>query len=181
VYPHRSRVGHDLRAAVDPPADHQDPLSHADRFLNVVRHDDGGEIGFARQAAHEVLQVFAGGGVQGGKGFVHQKDVRVEGHGAGDGRALPLTPGDLGRIFVGQIGDIQARQPIGDFLVGHRRVDGGIIRAVPPVRAIEAADLETQGHIVPDRGPGQKAMVLQHEPVAGTRPGQRQAIDAHPP
>ena len=46
-------------------------------------------------------------GVEGGSGFVEEEKLRTDGHGAGDGHALALSAGELGRTLGGVAVEMQ--------------------------------------------------------------------------
>ena len=60
-------------------------------LLHVVGDDDHGV--FLLEFFHQVLDFHGGNGVQGGSGFVHQKDFRFHRQGPGDAQTLLLSAG----------------------------------------------------------------------------------------
>jgi hypothetical protein len=145
----RGRAGFDHAAGV-----HKDDLGGglAGEF-HVVRHHDhrravGGEL------AHDG-EDFAGElGVERARGFVEEQHGRLDGEGAGDGGALLLAAGELGRVGVGFVGEADAVEQ------GKRTVAGGVGR--------EPAD-EAGGEreIFPDAQVGEEVELLKDHADAG--------------
>src|SRR5438445_12024939 len=63
-------------------------------LLHVMRHDDDGVL--ALELEDEVLDLRGGDGVERGRRLVHQKNLRIDGEGAGDAHALLLAAGERG-------------------------------------------------------------------------------------
>ena len=66
----------------------QDPTADRDRLLDRVGDEEHGEAGVVPEPQQLVLHLAAGERVERGEGLVHQQDVRLHGHAAGDGDAL---------------------------------------------------------------------------------------------
>lgn len=65
------------------------------RVGDVVRGEDSLDAVVADPGLQALKQGVAGGAVEGGKGFVKQKQARRGGEGAGEGNALGLTAGEV--------------------------------------------------------------------------------------
>ena len=81
-----------------------------------------GEIALAAQVGEQIEDPLAGDGVEAAGGFVGEQDGRVVGESAGDGDALTLAAGELGRALL--VADVQAdgmQQLVGLLLALARR------------------------------------------------------------
>ncbi len=83
-----------------------DAAGGGDGKPDVVRDDQHGHAlvaQFPQHAAHLVAQL----GVERARRFIHQQHLRTHGQCAGDGHALLLAAGELGRAMVGAVGQSQ--------------------------------------------------------------------------
>ena len=77
---------------------------------HLVGDDHHGDAQPLVDVLDQLQDVLGGLGVQGGGGLVAQQDLGVGGQGPGDGDALLLAAGELGRVgvrLVGQADDLQ--------------------------------------------------------------------------
>ena len=84
--------------------------SHVHGLLLVVGHEDRGDVGLVVQPAQPVAQLLAHAGVERAEGLVEQQHGGLDGQRPGQGHALPLPAGELGRIAVGQVRDLHQRR-----------------------------------------------------------------------
>ena len=80
---------------------------------HLVGNDHGGDAHAPVDVLDQPEDAAGGGGVQGGGGLVAQQHLGIGGQGAGDGDALLLAAGELGRVGVGLVGqahDVQILQ-----------------------------------------------------------------------
>jgi len=77
----------------------------AEGFGEVVGHLDDGQTGSLLLAMQQVSKQEPVFDIQGRKGFVQQQDLRPAGKCLAQRRPLPLTSGDLMRLFFCQVGD----------------------------------------------------------------------------
>ena len=101
-------------------------------------------------------------GVEGGEGFVQQQGPRFGDQGTGQGGALALSAGQLGRILAGQRGEPEGIKP-----ACHRRVPLAAFRMAGRVAQAVA---EREGHVLVDGQMWKKRVVLKdigQPPVLG--------------
>ena len=131
-----------------------------------MRDQQQGQLVLLPDLKDQLLDVFAGDGVQGGRCLVHQEQVRLQHQGPPDGHALALAAGERAGKLVGLIQNAQALQ---------RPVGQG-----PAVGGRHAAGPERKGQVVAGCLPGQQAVVLQNETGSGAHAFQRLPVDGYP-
>src|SRR5207302_1677106 len=94
----------DLGAEVE----ERDPVSDADRLVDVVGDEDDRLVKPLLDAQKLVLETFAGDPVDSAEGLVHEQDGRVRTQRAGEADALLLTARKLVRVAVAILGRIDA-------------------------------------------------------------------------
>lgn len=82
----------------------QDAIGDVAGEGEVVGDEEEGEA-VVGEAAEDVTDFLAEFGVEGGGGFVQEEDPGFHGQGAGNGDALLLTTGELGRAVMGAVGE----------------------------------------------------------------------------
>jgi hypothetical protein len=73
----------------------QDPIAQANRFSNVVGDKDNGFAPRFPNALEVAIELFAGEGVEGREGLIHQEDAWIRGESSGQSDALFHSPGKL--------------------------------------------------------------------------------------
>jgi len=91
-----------------------------------VRHQDDRDSLAAVQVLEHVQHFLGGGGVQVPRGFVRQQDAGVVDEGAGDGYALLLAAGELGRGVVHAIGKAHQVQQLHRTFAHGFHAEGGV-------------------------------------------------------
>ena len=87
--------------------------------------------------------------VQGGEGLVQQQQIAARQHGAGKGRPLAHSAGELLWQLI-----LTARKT---------HVRQGLLRQLPPLRpGVPAPDLQGQGQVLPHGAPGKEQVPLGH-------------------
>ncbi len=98
----------------------RDPARLDDSDVVRERHDVEQVVGDEQDAGRAAVQQVSqdvphvGGDldVEGGQGFVEQEQVGLDGERAGEGDALRLAAGQLGAAASGQVGDVEALEPL---------------------------------------------------------------------
>ncbi len=165
-------------------AQHHHPVGQVHRLFLIVGDEDGGDPGLVMHPAQPVAQLLAHLGVQGAERLVQQEHARLDGQGAGQGHALLLAAGQLGRIALAQALQLDQREqfldPLGD--LGLLRPLGG--RADPQAEgdvvghghvAEQGVVLEHHAHPPLARGQGQEVLAVQADRafVGSLEPGDR--------
>ncbi len=169
------RVGDDDRLARGRLGQDHDLLAHKDGLVNIVGDDEGGQVALRPQFQGEALQILASQGVECAKRLVHQQQIGVEDQGAGNGCALALAARNPVGVLPGHMPDAQALQPVIDPLLPV--VKGLIQRGMLTIRPVKAANIQPQGGIIPDRGPGEQAVILQNQAGLRAGPADRLLVD----
>ena len=127
---------------------HHDAICQRHRLDLVVGDVDRGDF----QLVAEVFDLGAGGdaelGVEVGERLVHQEHVRFAHDGAGEGDALALAAGKLGRAAVQEVVKLHHRGGAADFRIMRFGVD--------------AADLEGKADVFVDVHIGVERIALEH-------------------
>ena len=131
---------------------HGGEIRDARRLLHVVGDDDDGVILF--EFLHQFLDLEGGDRVEGGGGFVHQDDFRLDRQGTGDAQALLLPAGE------GQAGLVE--------FILHLIPQGGRLQAVfhDPIQvrlAVDAIQARPIGHVI-ENGLGERVGALEDHP-----------------
>ncbi len=122
------------------------------------------------QVAEPGAELLADLGVEGAEGLVEEEDPGLDGEGAGERHPLPLAPGELCRVAVGEVADADQLQQ----LVGPPP-DLGL--GPPP-------DLQPEGDVPPDGQVPERRVVLEAEadaPPAYRDRGHVLPVDLHRP
>ena len=69
----------------------QDFSSKCGGFFDGMGDRDQRQVLLGAQFKGQVLQIFAGGGIQRGKGFIHQQQIGLQRQGTGNRRPLALA------------------------------------------------------------------------------------------
>ena len=109
-------------------------------------HDDG-QVQLLIDVLQQGQDGFRGLRVQGARRFVGQKHLRVRSQGAGDADALFLAAGELARIVVFALVELDQFQQF--------------VHAAPDLVFGHALDFQGEGHILFDRAAGQQVEVLE--------------------
>ena len=125
-----------------------DAVGDGQGLLLVVGHVDRGDADLVLDALDDVAHLHAQLGVQVGKRLVHQQHVRLDDDGAGQGDALLLAAGELGRHAVGVLVDLHHAQ---DF-----------VRPAVALLPGHPAGLEAVGDVVAHGHVGEHGVVLEH-------------------
>ena len=91
-------------------AHHHDPVGHGERLFLVVGHHDRGDAEPLLQVADLAAQPGAHPRVERRQRLVEQQQARRQRQRAGQRDALLLAAGELGRIFVGLVGEPDQRR-----------------------------------------------------------------------
>ena len=129
----------------------QHPVAHQHRFLDIVGDQDDAldrQLAVAPQFDQIGAQIFRRQHVQRAEGLVHQKNVGMHHHGAGEADALAHAAGQFARI--GAFVTVQADQ-----------VDGGQ-RAGAHFLRRQVQRFQPQLHILQHREPGKQREALEH-------------------
>ena len=77
---------------LDAPAVHDhDMVGHVHGLLLVVGHEDRRHVGLVVESSQPDAQLLADARIEGAEGLVEEEDRRLDGQGASEGHALPLT------------------------------------------------------------------------------------------
>ena len=101
------RRGHLLDAAL---VEDRDPVAHRQRLLLVVGHEHEGDADLALDLLELELHLAAQLEVEGAERLVEQQHLRPVDQGPGEGDALPLAAGELGRPARSRIPEPDGRQ-----------------------------------------------------------------------
>ncbi|MDT4823688.1 hypothetical protein FQZ97_569240 [compost metagenome] len=115
----------------------------------------------------QFLHLFAGEGVEGAEGLVHQQHTRVGGQGAGDADALSLSAGKLPDTALVEAGQVHQ----GEHFAGTSLSLG----------AGHAGQFQTEGDIAEHVLPGQQGVVLEHHAALGAGAADENAVEADAP
>ncbi len=88
----------DIEGLLNPtgPGGHEDhAVAEGDGFADVVGDEEDGGSDLLLETLEFEIEVFAGEGVEGGEGFVHEKHARLEDERAGKSDTLAHTAGEL--------------------------------------------------------------------------------------
>jgi hypothetical protein len=85
-----------------------DAVADVDALVDVVGEEHDGRAVGAVDLQEQVLQLFAGLGVEGTEGLVHQEEGGAADEGAGDGAALLHSAGELPGMAAGGAGQADA-------------------------------------------------------------------------
>ena len=80
-------------------------IAEASGFADIMGDKDDGFFASGPDFLEIAVELFAGHGVEGGEGFVHEEDAGVGGEGAGEGDALAHPAGEFVDIGVGVFGE----------------------------------------------------------------------------
>ena len=129
-----------------------------------MRHHHRGDTGLLADLHQLLLQIAAGEGVEGAKGFIKQQQPRLDRQGPGDGHPLLHTAGEFGRELVGGLGQPDQRQ-------------AAVHLGLPFAGAGTAHHpVHRQGHVLAGRLPGQQGVVLEHHHPVRSRFGHLAAL-----
>jgi hypothetical protein len=142
-------------------------VAEVDRFLQVVRDEEDGELVLARQAGQLVLQALPRERVQGAEGFVQQHERGPLRQAARDLRALLHAARQLRRKVPAVPLQAHLAQRVGN--------------TAGPFAARRAGGLQRQGHVAFDRAPRQQraAVVLEHHRRFARGFGHQAAVAPH--
>ena len=140
-----------------------DAIAEANRFANVVGHENDGASGLAPDALQLVVQQVTSLGVEGGERFVHQQNVGFGGQSAGDGHALPHAARELVDVALFKLRQMNEAQVIACLLLALGLGD--------------AFHLHSEFDVLADRQPGEQAVLLEDEDAVGARTFDRLAVD----
>ncbi len=128
---------------------HRHPVGHGERLTLIVGDVDEGDIGALLDGAQLGPHVLAQLQIQRRQRLIEQHDLGLDGERAGDGDALLLPARELADGLVGRARQVdQAEQFLGPG---------------PARRLGDAADLETEGDVLPDRHEGEERQVLEDQ------------------
>src|SRR6476646_4993189 len=130
------------------PRQHDDPLGHADRLTDVVRHQDRGLALTAEDFGHFIGERDARLRVERRERLVEQDDVRLGAERAGERHPLAHAARKLAR---------QMMQELSEPVSGEK-----LRRALAGVTHVGALDLGAEQHVFQDRAPLEKIVLLQH-------------------
>ncbi len=134
---------------------HHHPVGEEDRLGDAVSYEKHRRLRLLPDPQELLLERFARQRVQGGERLVHQQDPRFVRQGPGDRRLLPHPPAELVRVAV-----LESIQP------HHIEIS---VRRLPALLPGNAPDLGPEFHVLPDRPPGKKQKLLEHDGVPGIR------------
>ena len=77
-------------------------ISSSEHFFQIVRDRQNGNAALARPLMQVGGNSLTAWRIEGGKGFVEQRDGRLRGKGAGNGDALQLAAGEFARPASGE-------------------------------------------------------------------------------
>ena len=135
---------------------HRDPVGHGQGLALVVGDEDEGDAGLALDLAQLRSHVLAQLEVEGGERLVEQQHRGLDRQGPGDGDALALPAGQLGRLLAALAAEVDQGQEL--------------LRALAPRRLVDAAGLQAEGDVLPDRHQREERQVLEDQggrPVVG--------------
>jgi hypothetical protein len=132
---------------------HDHPVAEVDALVDVVGHDQDGDVPLAPDPQDQVFEILPGLRVHRAERLVHEQ--RLAGEGAGDGDPLLHAAGELPRVLVPRLGQADR----GERGAGRHRAG----------RPAAYGPAQRQRHVIQDRQPGieRTAVVLQDhgEPV----------------
>ena len=141
---------------------HDDAVGDLERLLLVVRHEDAREPDLVVEAPQPAPQLLAHLRVEGAEGLVEEEDPRLDGEGAGEGHALPLAPGELGRQAVGEPVELDELEELRHLLPDLRlaRPGGPRPHAQPEGDVLEDAHVTEERVVLEDEADAAPAHVL---------------------
>src|SRR5216683_6044247 len=146
-----------------PAREHDYPLGHADRFADIVGHEDGGLALATENLAHFVGECEPGLRIERGERLVEQDHVGPGAERARKRDALAHAAGELARQVVQELAEPVARQELG--------------RAGASSIHVGALDLRAENGVVEDRAPFEQIVLLQHVADLTARPGDRAPVE----
>jgi len=90
------------------------------RFFEVVGDEDRGNFERIEDPVELTSHLAAQVGIEGGEGFVEEKEARLPREGAGEGGALLLASGDFAGTAIGESGEAEAVEEFVDSLAASR-------------------------------------------------------------
>ena len=90
------------------------PVGDLHGLLLVVGHEDGGDVGLVVEPAQPGAQLLAHARVEGAERLVEQQHLRLDRQRARQGHALALAAGQLARVAVGELLDLDQAEQLVD-------------------------------------------------------------------
>ena len=131
-----------------------DEVGELHRLVLVVGDEDGGEAGLVVDFAQAAAELLADAGVERAEGLVEEEHARLDGERAGEGDALALAAGELGRVAAGRCR--------GGWMRSRRRVTRRRISAAGG-RLAARAGAQAVGDVLEDRHVAEEGVVLEDE------------------
>ena len=156
----------DVADAAGPRRHHHDPVGEEHRLGDRVGDEDHGGAGLGADPHQLGLHALAGHLVERAERLVHQQQPRPLGERPGDRDALLHAARELVGVPVGEVGEADQLEQLGDA----RRARG----------AVDAVQLERQLDVRRDRAPRQQARLLEGDAVVLVEPGLPRAACRRP-
>src|ERR1022692_214970 len=132
---------------------HHDPVGEFQRFLLIVSDEQAGDVNLVVELSQPAAQLLADFGIERTERLVQQQNTRLDGQGASQGYALALASGELRRVTLREILELDQFQQIldlgADFLFGW------------PVLA--GPDSEAEGDVLKNGHVAEQRVVLEDE------------------
>ena len=147
-----------------------DAIGHRHRFFLVVGHEDEGDPDFLLDPLQLDLHLLAQLQVEGAERLVEEQDGRAVDERPGEGDALGLAAGDLGRLAALEAGQLDELEHLGDALL-----DLGVVDVRPA---------QAEGDVLVDRQVREQGVVLEDRvdvPLVGRQPGDVLALEFDQP